>query len=594
MEKEILAAIAAVTSDVENTTNDRLEALTKGHGILNLAVLCAANAMTDEILLGRDIQLTRSNLDTIVLEQIIDLGVKAAMGAGAAPPNAALIVATLLNLAGTASRVAVASANRKLGAMARMRAGADRGGVVAIPTAKANNKVSGFAAVQALYNAMDKGELVRIDGADVPAFVAGGPIYGHNALGEDIVYPDITLRGGRIAVEAMMRAYRGVGMRPNPLQCAVISAAAVLELVNPDGMIGEEYGQYQLQSVSTLAGRGAREAAGLPRTLHMRGTGREYNTDQLIGDMGMILKDIGTPSVIGMITFNDIFGAFAESSLIGVGWGCSNGPPVNPPLGRLAADAVIVMHSLIANKGDMELTADLLKGVKESQWFDPEIACISSNTVARKAEQIRRGPVTRTIIKATDGVRARAYYRWAKFAYDGLNKGRRLEEICSDLDKEKQMKVEERAGKILSSTYGKDVRIKFTKLAGGARRDNPTVKKYWSLDMDIDIEVTIDGEKTVMNGLAHKVVPDAVLNKRANLLLPLSIAAQVSNELVFMSCCCAHVVIPASIAAAMGKMGFEEAAEHADKGARLSSAIVGSREKASDVAKLAVRIMKDL
>ena len=193
MEKEILAAIAAVTSDVENTTNDRLEALTKGHGILNLAVLCAANAMTDEILLGRDIQLTRSNLDTIVLEQIIDLGVKAAMGAGAAPPNAALIVATLLNLAGTASRVAVASANRKLGAMARMRAGADRGGVVAIPTAKANNKVSGFAAVQALYNAMDKGELVRIDGADVPAFVAGGPIYGHNALGEDIVYPDITL-----------------------------------------------------------------------------------------------------------------------------------------------------------------------------------------------------------------------------------------------------------------------------------------------------------------------------------------------------------------------------------------------------------------
>jgi hypothetical protein len=61
-ERAILAAVAGANANVDWLTNDRIEALTGGHGMLNLPVIAIADALAVELLRGADLQVKFANV----------------------------------------------------------------------------------------------------------------------------------------------------------------------------------------------------------------------------------------------------------------------------------------------------------------------------------------------------------------------------------------------------------------------------------------------------------------------------------------------------------------------------------------------------
>lgn len=588
MEKEAYAASLAAISNINNITNDRIEALTKSHGMTNIAAMSAANAITTEVLRGVNIMLTDENTGQLQVNDVLKKGIEAAKEAGADSANAALFAATICYFAGSNAQAGVPAGNRKLGGLARMIAGVDRSGVAAIPTPKSNNKVSGFAAVQALYEELIEGNLTKVDGRKLPLGVAGGPLYGHSHLGEDISYPEISSRGAEISTKAMMDAQAGAGMAPNGIISAIIGVAATLEVVHPDAGLGEEYGEAFKVKSANLAGKHASKVAGLPEKLHIRGTGEEYDTAQLVGDLGVILKDIGAPSVIGMMSFEEMLSAFEE------GVSGFSGGPIMPPLGHITADLVISLRSLISNNGDKSKSVDILRDIKKTQWLEPELAATGANTIARKVEQVRRGPITEIIITATEGMRANLIHNIAHRAYEELKSGKSLKEVVSEIDEERKEFVEKSCAQMLGSMTGHELEIKITKLTGGCRRDIPFVKEYYGFDTDADVELVVDGKKINLSGIAQNVIPDAIFNQKQDLLDVLPFATIPISELQLSGHTILYITIPSAVAAAMNLMDPKEAAKQSEAAASCTAAIPGAKPKAKEVAELAVRIVKDM
>ena len=81
---------------------------------------------------------------------------------------------------------------------------------------------------------------------------------------------------------------------------------------------------------------------------------------------------------------------------------------IEAPAEITKTDTPVPARIVLENGGDIEASADVIREMKATQWMDGELAAFATNTVARKSEQLRRGPVSETIIKATEGVRTNA------------------------------------------------------------------------------------------------------------------------------------------------------------------------------------------
>jgi hypothetical protein len=580
-ERVVAAAALAAGARADWMSSDRVEALTAGHGMLNMAVIAITDVVTAEILRGQDVEVRFANARRQPIDDLLEKAIAAAKGAGADGANAALLAAAVLYLTGAAAQVGIPAGNRKLGATARMIAGVDRCGVSAIPTGKMNNKISGFPAVLAVNQALLEGRLSPISGRAVPQNVGGGPLFGHSALGEDIIFPKMAEEGARLATTAMMEALAGAGMPVHPFTAALFGAAAILEIIHPDADVSEDYGAHGTVTSAVVAGRTAAQTAGLPPALHVRITGEEYETGRLIGDLGLILKDVGGPSVIGMMALDEVMAVFAEGIA-----GFSAGP-LNPPLGHMCADAVIAMKALLANNGDQAAAARALVAFREESSIDPEIAFVSINTVARKAMELSRGPVTDTLLLATEPRRIDALYRRASLAQAALANGGSLAEVVRDLEQERQNTVESRAGAMFSAMAGKEIKVHVTKLTGGARRKGHMVETYLAFDALADVEISVDGEITRLEGVVHDLSPRVAMGERDDVAWAIPMVAAVLDELDLAGNTIINVTVPAAVATAMGVMGAAEAALAAERAAHITAAIPGTRARAEAAARLA-------
>lgn len=575
-ERAILATIAGVTANVDWLTSDRIEALTGGHGMLNLPVIAIADAMAVELLRGADLDVKFANVARQPIDDLLAKAIDAARTAGADAANAALLSAALLYLAGAQAQVGIPAGNRKLGASARMIAGVDRCGVAAIPTGKKNNKISGFPAVQAVYQAMAEGKLSPVSGRNVPIGVGGGPIYGHSTLGEDIVFPAMAENGARIGTQAMLDALAGAGMPTAGFTAALFGAAAILEIIHPDADVRDDYGPYGKVTSAFVAGSAAARTAGLPGTLHVRLTGDAIATGKLIGDLGLILKDVGGPTVIGMMALDECMQVFEELARFG-----------DPPLGHLCADAVVAFKALLQEGATPRSVATALLRARLETSIDPDTTVLSMNTVARKAQQVRRGPVSETLLLASEPGRTDALYRRAVTAYEALNAGKRLDEIVQQLDRERQATVEQRVSARVSKQLGKDVQVRLTRVAAGARRDSKMARRWLAFDANIDAQITVDGVTTDLPGFVHDLVPKVARGERADLAWAITPVSYVVGELLVAGNSIVNVTVPAAMAAVLGLHAPAEAAEIAERAAYVSAGIPGAKARAESAATLA-------
>ena len=558
MEREIIATIMAAASKPDYLTVDKLDAGLGGWGAFNIGIWAAANVIAKEIQKGKKLKLETTDEAFTDVDEIAKKAVKKLMQCGADPANAGLAAATLLYWAGVNVQCGMPCPNRKLGAVARMAAGIPSGRVSSIPTEKQNNKISGFAATLAIYQALDKEHLAPYDSEILP-LGAGGPIIGHSAIGEDHLFPKLGQKLAKIGTKAMIKTYLSVGMRPNKWFSALFGTAAALEIIHPDAYVGEEFGQFMVTRTPETIAEAAVEIANLPEVIHIRGTNEELKTARVLGDLAIILKDSGTPTVVGMIMFSELCSIIQEGASIGAG---RSGGPLVIPLHHWVTSPTLALYLLGKGAEPNEIISVIKKTM--DQYFLKDDATVATNILARKAESIENGPLTEAIYRATEPGLTNALSKRAIYAYNQMKKGKTLEGLLEDVQKSHIETIADAVAEAMSNRLNKKIEyIKFTKIRpGSGRRTHKFAQRHFAFDAYIDVEVKIDDKVYELENVLAKAAPEALLKGDRETLDAISAVALAIIELLCSGACSMDVVVCACMATAMG-IDPEEAAEKA-------------------------------
>ena len=238
MDKAIVAAVTACSSDVDLMSSDRLEALAGGHGMLNLAVFGIAEVILEHARGGTDFTLHPADEKRLPLDEVLEKAIRAARAAGCRScerRDAQCRSAVSGRHPGSGGRPPWAIGNSE-----RWREWPQAWVAAGWPPCPRRNPATRFPGSPRCKRFMrpwGAGELSRVDGANIPLGV-GALFIGHGSLGEDYLFPEICSNAARVGTEAMLKSMAGAGMRPDPLVAALFGAAATLEIVHPDALGG--------------------------------------------------------------------------------------------------------------------------------------------------------------------------------------------------------------------------------------------------------------------------------------------------------------------------------------------------------------------
>jgi len=587
MEREIIAVFRAATARPDYLTVDKLEAGLGGWGAFNIGVWAASNVIAREMHRGRKMKLEPSDEIHTDVDDIAKKAVRKLMDCGADPANAALCAAVLLYWAGVNVQCGMPCPNRKLGAVTRMAAGIPSGRVSSMPTEKQNNKISGFAATLAIYQALENEHLAPYDSQFLP-LGAGGPIIGHSAIGEDHLFPKLGQKLSRIGTKAMIKAYGSAGMKPNRWFSALFGTTAALEIIHPDAYVGEEFGSFMVTRTPETVAQAAVEEAGLPAIVHIRGTGEELDTARVVGDLAIILKDSGTPTVVGMIMFAELCSIIQEGSAIGAG---RSGGPLVIPLHHWVTTPTLALYLMGKGSSRDEIISVINKTM--DMHFQRDQAITATNVLARKADMVERGPITDMILAATEPGFSNAVSVRALHAYNEMKQGKTLKEVIRAAQDRMIASLEQSVAKAMSKRLGRDIEyIRFKEVRpGSGRRSHVFAQRHFAFDAYVDVEVKIDGAVHHLDNVLAKAAPEALMKADQATIDAISAVSPAIIEMLCSGASSLDVTVCACMAAAMG-MNPDEAAKEAMTAADVLLALPAPNLK--HAARLAADIMKGL